>query len=143
MPVSETEKAVFCVPVLPNFQITFQWLRELKRGGYRTACAAQFKILDSERVIVGRFAKPQREMTAARAVAFFRDAENALGFEVLVMRKIEAKEITRIRAIPQIAGWRFYPEAKGREPQWPAKGEINASRLRQVMKDRNKDPFEF
>jgi hypothetical protein len=135
-------KGVFCVPVVPDFQTTFQWLRELKRHGYRTASAVQFRIPDSEQVSVGRFAKPHSKMTAAEAIAFFREAKDARGLEVVIMRKIEPQEITRIRSVPQITGWRYYPEAKGKHPLWPGKGAINASRLRQVVIARNRSPLE-
>jgi hypothetical protein len=43
-------RGVFCVPVVPNFQSTFQWLRELKRRGYNRACGIQFRIDDAESV---------------------------------------------------------------------------------------------
>lgn len=114
----------------------------MKRDGYQTAGAVQFKIPDSELVSVGRFAKPHRDMTAAEAVALFLERDDARGLEVMIMRKIEPKEITRIRFIPQIVGWRFYPDAKGNPPLWPGKGMIKASRIRESVQERYKSPFE-
>jgi hypothetical protein len=90
-----TGKVVYCVPVVSNFQITFQWLRELKREGYRTASAIQFKIADTEHVLVGRYRQPKSEMTAAQDVAFFQGADDARGYEVIIARGIKPKEITR------------------------------------------------
>jgi hypothetical protein len=81
-------------------------------------------------------------MTAAEAVAFFQEAEDARGLEVLIMRKIEPKEIMRIRSVPQISGWRYFPEAKGKLPLWPGKGAIKAGRLRQITVDRNRSLLE-
>jgi len=128
-------RAVFCVPVVPNYQTTIQWLRELKRRGYRTACGVQFRIPDSEPVLVGHFQTPHRSMTAAEAVACFLRADDARGLEVLVPRAIRPQEISQIRPLPQIAGWRFYPDAKERAPLWPAPGSINAARLRRAVED--------
>ena len=34
------------------------------------------------------------------------------------------------RAVPQMAGWRHFPEAKGRRPFWPIPGAIKAARTR-------------
>lgn len=130
------ERVVFCVPVVPNFQTTFQWLRELKRRGYRTSAAVQFKLRDDESVRVGKYAQPHADMTAAEAVAFFQGAADARGYEVLVPRAIRPGEIARIRSLPQIIGWRFYPEAKGNEPLWAAPGSYNAARIRRAFERR-------
>jgi hypothetical protein len=123
-------RAVFCVPVVPDPQATFQWVRELKVRGYRTACGVQFRIADTEHVMVGRFQTPHHWMTAAAAVSFFLHAADPRGLEVLVPRAVRPKEIVRIRALPQVAGWRFFPEAKGRLPFCAIPGSIKAARLR-------------
>ena len=132
---------VFCVPVAPNFQATFQWLRELKRAGYRSACGIQFRIDDAEAVYVGHYDQPPQAMTAAEAVAFFLQAEDPRGLEIIVPRRILAREITAIRSIPQAIGWRFYPAAKGREPLWPPAGSIKASQLRRRIEELNESPW--
>jgi hypothetical protein len=131
-----TGKVVYCVPVVSNFQITFQWLRELKREGYRTASAIQFKIADTEHVLVGRYRQPKSEMTAAQDVAFFQGADDARGYEVIIARGIKPKEITRIRSIPQLIGWRFYPEAKGSPPWYQPRGTVRASCVRRSIERR-------
>ena len=48
-------RGVFCVPVVANFQMTFQWLRELKRRGHRLARGIQFRIDDTEAVFIGHY----------------------------------------------------------------------------------------
>jgi hypothetical protein len=124
---ADGDRGVFCVPVVPNFQTTFQWLRELKRRGYRTAIAIQFRLPDIEVVRVGRYAQPHAEMTAAEAAAFFLAAPDPRGLEVIVPRSIKASEIAAVRAVPQLVGWRYFPEAKGKPPYWPQPGSFNAS----------------
>jgi hypothetical protein len=126
-------RGVFCVPVVANFQTTFQWLRELKRSGYRVARAVQFRIPDDEMVWVGGYAGQHDAMPAAAAVAVFMAAADPRGLEVIVARGIAAAEISRVRAVPQVTGWRYFPAAKGRDPTWPARGSINARRQRRRL----------
>jgi hypothetical protein len=135
-------RGVFCVPVVANFQMTFQWLRELKRSGHRSACGVQFRIDDTEAVFVGYYSELPKPMTAAQSVALFLQTEDPRGLQVVVPRTIGAHEITRIRGIPQVVGWRFYPAAKGRPPLWPRAGDIKASRLRRKVDQLNKSPWE-
>ncbi len=42
----EEIRCVYATPVLPNFQVSHQWLRELKNKGITTIGAIQFKIPD-------------------------------------------------------------------------------------------------
>jgi len=136
-------RGVFCMPVVANFQMTFQWLRELKRRGYRLARGIQFRIDDTEAVFIGHYNQVPQEMTVAQSIAFFLQAEDPRGLQVLVPRAIAAREITGIRSIPQVTGWRLYPAAKGRPPLWPFAGETNASRLRRRIEQLNKTPWEL
>jgi hypothetical protein len=48
-------RGVFAVPVLPNFTITHQWARELKRRGVRTLICVQFRVPNDELVLVGKY----------------------------------------------------------------------------------------
>ncbi|MFD1044409.1 hypothetical protein ACFQ1S_01775, partial [Kibdelosporangium lantanae] len=45
-------RGVFCVPMVPSYVISHQWLRELRRGGQRTFVAVDFRIPDDEPVTV-------------------------------------------------------------------------------------------
>jgi hypothetical protein len=135
-------RGVFCVPVVASFQMTFQWLREPKRRGHKLACGIQFHIDDAEPVLVRHYNEVLQEMTAAQSVAFFLQAEDSRGLQVVVPRAIAAGEITSVRSVPQVTGWRFHPAAKGRRPLWPANGETNASKLRRRIERLNKSPWE-
>jgi hypothetical protein len=46
-------KGIYCMPVLQNFFITHQWLRELKRSGAKTFIGVYFKLDSSEMVYAG------------------------------------------------------------------------------------------
>src|SRR5258706_367999 len=112
-------RGVFCVPVVPNFQSAFQWLRELKGRGYSRLCGIQFRIDDGESVFVGYYSQLPQKMTAAQSVAFFLRSDDPRGVQVIVPRAISAPEVTAVRSVSQVVGWRFYPSAKGRSPLWP------------------------
>jgi hypothetical protein len=135
-------RGVFCVPLLPSFQATFQWVRELKRRGFRTACAVQIRLNDTEIVQVARYGQSFTAMTAAEAVAHFLSRVDGRGQEVVVPRSIARREIVRVRSIPQLTGWRYNPEAKHSEPLWPFRGERNAARLRRALERRNQGLLE-
>jgi hypothetical protein len=125
-------RGVYAMPVTRNFYVSHQWLRELKRHGQRTLCGVYFRVPDEELVIVGRYNREHQEMTATRAAALVGSASSE-GVEVFIPRRVDAKDITRVRHLPQVLGWRFSPEAKGRPPcacWFCSKGDYGARRLR-------------
>ena len=113
---NDCEKGTYAVPVTRNFYVSHQWLRELKRRGCGTIMGVYFRVPDNEQVWIGHYARKHRLMTAAEAVAEFMAAENREGWEVIIPRRIEAKEIHRTKRLPQVLGWRYFPEAKGKRP---------------------------
>lgn len=102
---------VYAMPVTENFYISHQWLRELKSTGQRTIVGVYFRVPDDEKVLVAHYNSEHVEMTASDAVAVFLNEERTEGYEVIVPRKIEAKEIHKIRHLPQVLGWRYDPDA--------------------------------
>lgn len=48
---------------------------------------------------------------AAEAIAEFSSADDPLGWQVVIPRRIEAQEIHKVRRWSQIIGWRFFPKA--------------------------------
>jgi hypothetical protein len=129
-----TRPGVFAVPVTPSFQVSHQWLRELRRRGRESIVGIYFRIPDEEPVRVGRYNKDHRTVTAGEAVAMFLKDSDRQGWEVVIPRGILAREIHRIRTIPQVVGWRFFPEAKGKPPlctcSYCTRGDWGARRLR-------------
>jgi len=119
---------VFCFPVLPDFFQTHQWLHELRRRSRVKLCGVYFRIPDEELVHCGHFGSAHNRVTAVQAVATAKGA--TLGTEVIVPRTVSRGEILRVKTLPQIVGWRHYPEAKGSELLWPQAGTYGARRLR-------------
>ncbi len=128
---------VYAMPVLPNYFVSHQWLRELKRGGSKSMVGVHFRIADREAVVVGHYRAAHEAMTAARAVRLIMAAADARGYEVLIPRKIEPSEIHAIRPVSQVIGWRYYPDAHGKRPcGCPVcipRGSIKSRRLRDAF----------
>lgn len=125
---------VFAMPVGPSYFASHQWLRELKRSGQRTIAAVHFRVGDGETVWLGHFGRGHSPMTAAEAAGHVSAAGSAEGFEVLVPRRVEPGEILRVKAVPQVVGWRYFPGAHGSKPcGCPGclpKGEIRSKAIR-------------
>ncbi|MFI9508016.1 HEAT repeat domain-containing protein [Nocardia sp. NPDC052566] len=132
--VSGYRRGVFCLPVMPSYVLSHQWLRELRRGGQRLFVAVDFRIPDDETVLVGHYRDAGAEMTAAEAVSVIMRAEDARGYEIVVPRAIAPAELHRVRHVRQVTGWRYRPDAHGRQPcACPAclgRGEFKAADLR-------------
>ena len=128
---------VFAMPVVPTFYVSHQWLRELKRGGQRTICGVYFRIPDEQRVYIGHFASPLREVSAAEAVGLVMGQSSSEGYEVVVPRRIEAAEVYRMRHLPQVVGWRFAPGVRETWrgcgcPVCVTPGDINSRKKREA-----------
>jgi tetratricopeptide (TPR) repeat protein len=136
--IGKGSPGVYAMPVLPNFVVSHQWLRELKLSGQRTLRAVYFRISDRERVLVGRYGKEQAAVTATQAAARIAAQSDPLGSQVIVPRAIRAKEIHRVRPLPQIIGWRYFPGAHGffgdQVPLRPGAFGVNRRRERSAIR---------
>jgi hypothetical protein len=131
---SGSRRGVFCMPVMPSYVLSHQWLRELRRGGQRLIVAVDFRIPDDEMVLVGHYSATQVEMPAVEAVSVITHAEDARGYQILVPRAIAPAELHRVRHVRQVTGWRYRPNAHGQRPcACPVclgRGEFKAADLR-------------
>lgn len=134
-------RVVYALPVTRNFHVSHQWLRELKRHGGGSIFGVYFRLPDDHPVRVGHFSNGHVEMTAAGAVALLMAAEardparareadeksravqrrRALptspeGYEVVIESRVPKAAILRVKALPQVVGWRYRPGANGRPP---------------------------
>jgi hypothetical protein len=133
------QRIVFAMPVTSDFYISHQWLRELKRRGARTLVGVYFRLPDDQPVSVGHYGRNHLETTASEAAGLLIHLQSAEGYEVLIPRKVQAKEIHDIRPLPQVLGWRYYPNAHGHAPcgcpVCQPRGEIKSRRLRDSYND--------
>ncbi|MEC4892990.1 MAG: hypothetical protein SAL07_06290 [Oscillatoria sp. PMC 1051.18] len=136
-----SNSCVYAMPVLPNFYTSHQWLRELKRDGTKTIYGIYFRIPNNEIVSVGYFNQRHQEMTANEANSLLMKLENPSGYEVIIPRKIRAREIRKARYLPQIVGWRYFPNAHGRKPcgcpRCLRRGEIKSRKIRAAYQAQN------
>ncbi|MNW23477.1 hypothetical protein D3C74_01800 [compost metagenome] len=112
----EASSGVFCMPVIDDYYAVHQWLRELKRFNKKNLKAVHFRVRDQEQVYFGSFSGKHRYGTAAAAAGQFRQAEDRMGFQVIIPRSIAAAEIITVRSVSQVTGWRYSPSSKGRPP---------------------------
>ncbi len=131
-------RGIFCMPVTQSFYISHQWLRELKRRGVRSYVGVYFKIDSDTMVYAGKYHEEHKHMALGKAIKQFRSMKDPLGYELLIDRKIEAKEIESIRMLPQNMGWRYFPASHEKEmscacPMCLPRGEIKAKRLRDKL----------
>ena len=104
------KNAVFAMPVVADFWTTFQWLRELRRWTDEKRVAVYFRVPDDEVVHVGRYGEPHLEMTATAAAAWVM--KNPAGAQVVLARRVEAKDILGVRQVRQLVGWTQTPDAE-------------------------------
>ena len=104
------------MPVLPNYFVSHQWLRELKRQHGGPFVAIDFVIADDEPVLASHYLNPPANYTASFASGVIMDAEDPRGYQVVVPRKIEASEVKKVRQVNRVVGWRYYPDAHGQPP---------------------------
>jgi len=127
-----TPAGVYAVPVTRNFYASHQWLRELKRRNQGPIAGIYFP----QPVWLGHYGQVHRLVSAAEAVAQFTRADDPLGWQVVIPRRIEPKEIHKIRQLPQVIGWRFSPNAKGRLPctcKFCIRGDYGSAKLRKRL----------
>jgi hypothetical protein len=131
-------QGIYCMPVTQSFYISHQWLRELKRRGVRSYVGVYFKLDSKTMVYAGKYHEKHKHMTLGEAIKEIARMKDPLGYELLIDRKIEPKEIESIRRLPQNMGWRYFPASheKGLScacPMCLPRGEIKAKRLRDKL----------
>lgn len=138
-------QVVYFMPLGSGHYISHQWARELKRFGGRNFSAIHFKLPGTAMVWYGHYHKKHARLPLGKALQYFREIENQLGYEFFIEQKIESSCISRIESIAKPMGWRFFPEAHGRRPCYcPAcacRGEFGQAQG--VKAWRNENRFEY
>lgn len=132
--IGKYRQGIFCMPVLTNFYLSHQWLRELKRRGVKTFVGVYFKMSSKTKVYAGRYNQEHRHIELGEAIKEIQTIDDPLGYEIIIDRKIEAKEIDKIKSLPQNIGWRYKPKANGLKPcscEYCIKSTIKGNRIRQ------------
>jgi hypothetical protein len=139
--IGKHRQGIFCMPVLANFYLSHQWLRELKRSGVKTFVGVYFKMHSKSKVYAGRYNQDHRHIELGEAIKEIQTIEDPLGYEIIIDKKIEAKEIYKIKSLPQNIGWRYKPKANGLKPcgcDYCIKSTIKGNRVRQKYDPKEK-----
>jgi hypothetical protein len=143
--IGKFRQGIFCMPVLQNFYISHQWLRELKRRGVNTFVGVYFKVDSKTKVFAGKYNTEHKHIELGQAIKEIQTLDDPLGYEIIIERKIEAKEIEKIKSLPQNVGWRYKPQANGQRPcscDYCIKSTIKANRIREKYQPKqNKIPY--
>lgn len=136
--IGKYRQGVFCMPVLPNFYVSHQWLRELKRGGARTFVGVYFRLASKTLVYAGKYNREHRHVPLGEAIREIMSLDDPLGYELIIDRKIEPREIEKIRNLPQTLGWRYIPSSHQEKPSCVCRvcippGSIKSRRLREKL----------
>lgn len=129
---------IYCMPVLPNFYISHQWLREVKRSGAKSYVGVYFKIASSEMVYAGRYGAKHKHLSVGAAIKEIMEMEDPLGYELIIDRKITAEEIFKIKNLPQTLGWRYFPNSHNKKPcncEYCLRGTIKGRKTKQRLDD--------
>jgi hypothetical protein len=101
------ERAVFAMPLMADFAMSHQWLRELRSGQDARMIAVHFVAPGDETVLVGHYgAKPVRT-TLTEAIRAVMRAPS--GNQIVLGRAVRRREIVAIRELPQLVGWTRVP----------------------------------
>jgi hypothetical protein len=132
-------RGVYCMPITPSYYASYQWLRELKRGGHRTFAGVHFRLRSDESVWVGHYGREHHLVPVGRAIRLFLQQADPRGYQFVVPRRIEPDEIVAVREVSQVVGWRYYPGAHGKRPTCDCPfclplGSIKSRKLRERIR---------
>ena len=140
--VRKNGQGVYCMPVLPDFYVTHQWLRELKRFGAKSIVGVYFKVDSSELVYAGKFSEQHKHIPLGKAIKEIMSLQDPLGYELIIDRKIKPKEICNIKPLPHNVGWRYLPGSNGTIPctcEFCLRGRIKGKRMKESVESKKKD----
>lgn len=132
---------IFCMPVLPNFYVSHQWLRELKRSGARSYVGVYFKVPSSEMVFAGKYGTRHKRITLGEAIKEIMSLDDPLGYELIIDRKVLPGEISKVKHLPQTLGWRYFPGSHNKKPcncEYCLRGTIKGKKTKQRL-DKNEE----
>ena len=133
----DVPRGVFLTPATPDYDRTHQWVRELRRRERGPLAAVDVRVPDDEPVWFGHYGGPHAWATAAEACGRFLRYDDPRGWEVILPRRVAAKEVRRARPVRPVVGWRAFPNAKGKpwcRCDWCTRGQRGAGRLRRLRR---------
>lgn len=112
----EVGYGIFCMPVTQNYYMSHQWVREMKRWAEgKNVAGVYFRIKNKEEVWCGHYNKELVKISAGEAVKLAMENKTGEGWEVILPRKVEVKDIVKYKKLPQTVGWRYFPGSHGKK----------------------------
>jgi hypothetical protein len=105
------ERAVFAMPLVSDFAVTYQWLRELRRWHGQRMVAVHIRLPSTEEVLVGQYNAIHERRSLGQAIR--RLLDEPTGSEIVVPRSVRRREVTVIREVTQLVGWTEQPTQPG------------------------------
>jgi hypothetical protein len=137
--IKQGEAGVYCMPVLQDYCISHQWLREMKRYRPGALVAVYFRISSQELVRVGRYNVQPQQVTLTEAIHTIMTVADPQGYQIIVPRSIASAELHKVRHLRQIVGWRYMPYAHGKPfctcPSCIRRGQIKGRKLREYYEN--------
>ena len=126
---------VHAVPVTGDFMASHQWARELKRCGWNLGLAVSFRMPGATQVRAGHYNEAQEAMSLGAAIAVYLARDQQAGYQIVFDAGIPRRNILKMKPLRRPPGWRYFPEAKGREPVpgWSNRGDYGAARMRKRL----------
>jgi hypothetical protein len=130
---------VYCMPVLQDYFISHQWLREMKRHRPGMLVAVYFRVSSQELVRVGHYSARSQQVTLAEAIQTIMTVADPQGYQIIIPRSIAPEEIHKVCHLRQIVGWRYMPYSHGKPfctcPSCIRRGQIKGRKLREYYED--------
>lgn len=127
--------AIYAFPVLRSYTLTHQWTREILKWRRQPMVGVYFRVPDDEPVEFGHFNSGLITLPAAAAAGEVHKAKDPRGFQIILRRPVERKEINRIAPVRGVTGWRHVPDAHLRTlcgcPVCVRRGEPGGRKLRE------------
>ena len=137
--ITRGESGVYCLPVMQNYHLSHQWLRELRRTHQRHIMGIYFRIPDDEMVWFGHYGTEHQHISVGEAHRQLLSVDDPRGYELIIMRTIQPKEIHKVREVSQVVGWRYSPNVRKYTrcdcPVCISRGEFNANRKRELRRE--------
>jgi hypothetical protein len=127
--IARGAKGLYCMPVTQEFTTTHQWVREMSRWNGKKQVGVYFKLKSSEPVLFGKYGNQHKDLILGQAIGKFLKMKDKLGYEFILKRSIEAKEIVRISKFLPKVGWRHMPNSHEGPPIFgPSTKELKAQK---------------
>jgi hypothetical protein len=137
--IKQGQAGVYCMLVLQDYFISYQWLREMKRHRPGRLVAVYFRINSQEMVGVGHYSARPQLVTLAEAIHTIMTAADPQGSQIIIPRSIAPQEIHKVRHLRQTVGWRYMPYAHGKLfctcPSCIPRGQIKGRKLREYYEN--------